>query len=109
MSGASLDVTFRHRVLTIKGCLPHYRRPLPEIVELRERIYKRLSELMPHLDLPLTCEIHLRVVAKKHADGGDLSNILQAVVQAIDGNTLGPNKVLADDKQIAFMSARWIP
>lgn len=107
---SQLDVTFHGKVLTIKGCLPHYRRPLAEIIELRERIYKRISTQQPGRQFPITHEIHLRVVAKKHADGGDLSNILQAVCQALDSSTLSASPaLLKDDKQITFLSARWMP
>ena len=94
--------------LYVKGCLPHYRRPIQEIMTLRGEIAASL--VSRGIALPITREVHLIVSARKHHDGGDLSNIVQAVCQALDGNTLNKAEaILVDDGQVVRISARWIP
>lgn len=87
--------------------MPHYRRPLLEIVEFRRQIAEQLR--IQHILLPITKKVSLTVMAHRHADGGDLANILQAAVQALDGGTLGKeNAILADDSQIVRLHAQWL-
>ena len=95
--------------LVLKGCFPHYRRPLEEIMEFRRAIRSQLVD--QHVALPITRKIHLTIHANKHEDGCDLSNIVQAVCQALDGKTLSIDKtdiILADDSQIICIHAQWI-
>jgi len=95
--------------LVLKGCFPHYRRPLQEIIEFRRAIYTQLVDQRE--TLPITRKIHLTIHANKHEDGCDLSNIVQAVCQALDGKTLSIDKsdiILVDDSQIACIQAQWI-
>mgnify|MGYP001952375539 CR=1 FL=1 len=102
-----IEAKVNMNVLYVKGCLPHYRRPLQEIVKFRRLIHDDLTEA--GVTLPLEGEYHLRILARKHTDGGDLSNIIQGVCQALDGNTLDKSKaILKDDGQIITITARWI-
>lgn len=105
--GRMIEAKVNMNVLYVKGCFPHYRRPLGEIIELRKAIHKSLLDR--EVKLPLEGECHLRIAARRHYDGGDLSNIMQAVCQAIDGNTLDKSTaILHDDGQLISIHARWI-
>ena len=104
-----IDVKFKEGRLQLRGCFPHYRRPLSEIIALRHAIYDKLTQ--QHVQLPIRKKIHLSINANKHEHGCDLSNIVQAICQALDGKTLSIDKhdiVLEDDSQIISLSARWI-
>jgi hypothetical protein len=104
-----IEVRFKEGRLIMRGCFPHYRRPLPEIVALRRAIYTQLVD--QHVKLPITKKLHLSVNCHRHEDGCDLSNIVQAICQALDGKTLSISKtdiILVDDSQIISLSARWI-
>ena len=93
--------------IVVKGCTPHYRSPLPEIVEFRQQMARSLRE--QGIPLPITKRVGVTLMATRHADGGDLPNLLQGLVQALDGNTLGrDNAILDDDKQIGVLHAQWI-
>lgn len=93
--------------LVVRGCTPHYRRPLPEIVDFRRQMAMQLRE--QGVPLPITKALKVSLLARRHSDGGDLANILQGLVQALDGNTLGKeDAILADDKQINQLHAQWI-
>lgn len=103
-----IEAKLNNNVLYVKGCLPHYRRPLAEILAMRSQIADALRAR--GVMLPLKGDIHLRVAARRHFDGGDLSNVVQGVCQALDGGTLGrPNAILEDDGQVVTLSARWVP
>ena len=94
--------------LLISGCLPHYRRPLQEILALRKVIAMELRGT--RLELPLKKKLTLSIIARKHEGGNkeDLANIVQAVCQALDGSTLGKeDAILEDDSQIIQINARW--
>lgn len=91
----------------MRGCTPHYRRPLLEIVEFRRQMARQLRE--SGVPLPITHKLKVSLLAHRHADGGDIANLLQGLVQALDGNTLGKDDaILADDKQINQLHAQWI-
>lgn len=93
--------------LVVRGCTPHYRRPLPEIVEFRRQMAEQLRAA--GVPLPIERRLGVTLMAARHADGGDLPNLLQGLVQALDGNTLGrDNAILDDDKQIGVLHAQWI-
>lgn len=93
--------------IVICGCTPHYRRPLVEIVQFRKEIAAQLRE--QNVALPITRKVHVTLRATRHLHGGDLSNLLQGPIQALDGGTLGiENAILADDKQICVLHAEWI-
>jgi len=95
--------------LILRGCFPHYRRPLSEIIDLRHTIYDQL--VTQRVQLPIKKKLHLSINANKHESGCDLSNIVQAICQALDGKTLSIDKhdiILVDDSQIISLSARWI-
>lgn len=95
---------FKDGKLHLFGFFPHYRRPLTEIVELRKNIHQ---QLLSDTSLPITENIHLSINA--YNQGFDLPNIVQAICQALDGTTLGPDfAVLADDAQIVSLRARWV-
>lgn len=104
-----IEVKFKEGRLIMRGCFPHYRRPLNEIIALRRAIYGQLVD--QHVKLPITKKLHLSINCHKHEDGCDLSNIVQAICQALDGKTLSIDKqniILVDDSQINSLSARWI-
>ena len=91
----------------VRGSTPHYRRPLPEIVDFRDHMAAQLRE--QKVELPIETPIKISLLAKRHCEGGDLANILQGLIQALDGNTLGKeNAILADDGQITRLHAQWI-
>lgn len=91
----------------MRGCTPHYRRPLPEIVAFRKQMAWMLRD--QGVVLPITDRVKVSLLAARHADGGDLSNVLQGLIQALDGHTLGkPDAILEDDKQITQLHAQWI-
>ena len=46
-----IDVKFKDGRLMLRGCFPHYRRPLSEIVALRHAIYDQLT--LQHVPLPI--------------------------------------------------------
>lgn len=93
--------------LVVRGCTPHYRRPLPEIVEFRRQMAEQLRG--QGIPLPITRQLKLSLLAKRHSDGGDIANLLQGLVQALDGHTLGrENAILDDDKLINQLHAQWI-
>lgn len=93
--------------LVVRGCTPHYRRSLPEIVDFRRQMAAQLREA--GVPLPITRRVGVTLMAHRHADGGDLPNLLQGLVQALDGNTLGrDDAILDDDKQIGVLHAQWI-
>jgi len=103
-----VEAKFKDGRLILKGCFPHYRRPLSEIVALRRAIFLQLSD--QRVKLPIEKRLHLSVNCHKHADCSDLSNIVQAVCQALDGKTLNKSEaILVDDSQVTSLSARWIP
>ncbi len=92
--------------LVVRGCTPHYRRPLPEIVEFRRQMADQL--LQQGVPLPIKRRIGVTLIATRHSDGGDLANLLQGLVQALDGHTLGKESaILADDGQINRLVAEW--
>lgn len=92
--------------LVVRGCTPHYRRPLPEIVEFRRQMAAQLRE--QGVVLPITKRVGVTLIANKHAHGGDLPNILQGLVQALDGGTLGKEfAILEDDGLINQLHAQW--
>jgi hypothetical protein len=104
-----IDVKFKEGRLQLKGCFPHYRRPLAEIIALRHAIYDQL--VAQRVALPIKKKLHLSINATRHEHGCDLSNIVQAICQALDGKTLSIEKhdiILVDDSQIISLSARWI-
>ncbi len=104
-----IEAKFKDGRLQLRGCFPHYRRPLPEIMALREAIRFQLEQ--QRVPLPITKRLHLSINANQHEDGCDLSNIVQAICQALDGKTLSLTKtdiILQDDSQIISLSARWI-
>ncbi len=93
--------------LVVRGCTPHYRRPLPEIVQFRREMAAQLREA--GVPLPISKRVAVTLMAKKHSEGGDLPNLLQGLVQALDGGTLGrDDAILDDDKQIGVLHAQWI-
>lgn len=93
--------------LVVRGCTPHYRRPLSEIVAFRRQMALQLRE--QGLPLPITKRLKVSLLAYRHADGGDLANILQGLIQALDGNTLSKeDAILEDDAQINQLHAQWI-
>lgn len=92
--------------LVVRGCTPHYRRPLLEIVEFRNQMARQLRE--QGVPLPITKRVGVTLIATKHAHGGDLPNLMQGLVQALDGGTLGKdNAILEDDRQIVQLHAQW--
>ena len=102
-----IEAKLNINVLYVKGCLPHYRRPLEDIIKLRSHIATELQER--GVSLPIGEPVHLRILARRHTDGGDLSNIIQAVCQALDGDTLDRKQApLVSDSQILTIHARWI-
>lgn len=92
--------------LVVRGCTPHYRRPLAEIVEFRRQLAAQLREQAVHL--PITKKVGVTLIANRHSDGGDLSNLLHGLIQALDGHTLGKeDAILEDDGQINKIHAQW--
>jgi hypothetical protein len=103
-----VEAKFKDGRLILKGCFPHYRRPISEIVALRRAIYVQLTD--KHVKLPIEKKLHLSINCHRHVDGCDLSNVVQAICQAIDGKTLNKTEaILVDDSQVISLSARWIP
>lgn len=103
-----VEAKFKDGRLILRGCFPHYRRPLAEIVALRRIIFVLLSD--QHVALPIEKKLHLSINCHRHKDGCDLSNIVQAICQALDGKTLDKKEaILVDDSQVISLSARWIP
>lgn len=93
--------------IVVRGCTPHYRRPLPEIVEFRRQMARQLRE--QGVALPISDKVKISLLARRHSDGGDLPNLMQGLVQALDGGTLGKaDAILADDKQINQLHAQWV-
>ena len=89
----------------VRGCTPHYRRPLPEIVEFRRQIAAQLRE--QGVSLPISKRVGVTLIANKHAHGGDLANLLQGLVQALNGGTLGKEfAILEDDRLINQLHAQ---
>lgn len=100
---------FKEGRLQLRGCFPHYRRPLSEISELRHAIFDQLQR--QHVPLPITKRITLSINAFRHESGCDLSNIIQGICQALDGKTLSLNNkdvILKDDSQVIAITARWV-
>lgn len=105
------SIQYTNGWLVVNGCTPHYRRPPKEIIEFRKQM---AAQLRSHgLTLPLSRNVGVTLIARRHCDGGDLTNLLmgyvQGLVQALDGNGIGDqtDKILMDDNQIQQLHAVW--